>query len=348
MASIGGGYVWPRLSIWGEGRRIGLMARSDPSGVVGPVRYVTDALLFISDAEFDKPIDTFLKRAVDEGLDSDRVALKAQFRALEEERRDPEIAKWRRLEAQLGFDPDEGPEPLLQSLASLVAKYGDSSVEEAIQAHPGHDAVDTLNKEINIASNEGWDCDFSKAVLGVGHLHVDPISPPWRGAEEAARRLRKAVGVATGRIDNTILGSLANISQGAFAPAPRHGKDFAYGLRFRPPGSNLSRIVFRYGAPTSRRFELSRAIGDAVFGNSDSIGPLARSKTARQKFQRAFAQSLLCPFDELLAYINTSDPTDDDITAAADHFDVSERVVRTTLINKNVMERENEDFVEAA
>jgi hypothetical protein len=58
---------------------------------------------------------------------------------------------------------------------------------------------------------------------------------------------------------------------------------------------------------------------------------------------------LLCLFDDLMSYMDTSRPADDDIAAAARHFDVAERVVRTTLVNENVIERERlQDLIEAA
>jgi hypothetical protein len=42
----------------------------------------------------------------------DREALQSQLSALQREREDGEIAAWRRLEAQLGFDPDDAPAEL--------------------------------------------------------------------------------------------------------------------------------------------------------------------------------------------------------------------------------------------
>jgi hypothetical protein len=61
--------------------------------------------------------------------------------------------------------------------------------------------------------------------------------------------------------------------------------------------------------------------------------------TARQKFQRAFAASLLCPADGLIAFLGTDRPTDDDLSATAQHYHVSERVVRSVLVNKHVLAR---------
>ena len=60
--------------------------------------------------------------------------------------------------------------------------------------------------------------------------------------------------------------------------------------------------------------------------------------SARQKFQRAFAQSFLCPYGELLEYCGQN-PTQDDVAAAAAHFHASERMIETVLVNKKHVER---------
>ena len=64
---------------------------------------------------------------------------------------------------------------------------------------------------------------------------------------------------------------------------------------------------------------------------------MTKARTRRQNFQRSFAQSLLCPYDDLAAYMNTDCPTDDDV-AAARHFSVSERVIQTLLVNKGTID----------
>jgi hypothetical protein len=349
MTSIGGGFPWPRLRIWGEGERVGLASKSDREGVVGPVRYVTDALFFILGKDFESAIDQFLTLVADEksGYGSDRDALGKLCKILRAERADPEIAQWRRVEAQLGFDPDQAPESLVEEVGRFSERYGIAGIEEAVQAHPGIEAAKVLNHEIRVAETNGWNCDFTAAIRSVGKLSHDYTLPPWRTAQEFAQRLRKAIGISSGLVQNKVLAGVVDIHPDALeAAAPEGGRRLEYGLRLKTERPR-SRLVFHHKAETSRRFELGRAIGDAIWGR-DSVGPIASSKTARQKFQRAFAQSLLCPFDELMAALNTSDPTDDDIADAAQGFNVSERVVRTTLMNNNVIEREFQDQVEAA
>lgn len=82
---------------------------------------------------------------------------------------------------------------------------------------------------------------------------------------------------------------------------------------------------------------------------TDPLGPLSTAKSARQKFQRAFAQEFLCPCTDLQAYIGTDKPGDDDIHAAARRFHVSERLIQTTLVNHHVIDRDSfAQMVEAA
>jgi hypothetical protein len=348
MTSVGGGFPWPRLRIWGEGERVGVASKSDPEGVVGPVRYVTDALFFILGNNFESAIDQFLTLVADErsGYGSDKDALRQLLNILRSERGDPEIAQWRKLEAQLGFDPDEAPELLVKAVGGLSQRYGSAGIEEAVQAYPGIRAATVLSEEIRVAESNGWDCDFSAAVRSVGNFSRDYTLPPWRIAQESAQSLRSSIGISSGQLQDKALAEIADIHPDALKSATHAAKKLEYGLRLKTEKPR-SRLVFHTRAATSRRFELGRAIGDAIWGR-DIIGPLASSKTARQKFQRAFAQSLLCPIDELMSFLNSSDPTDDDIADAAQHFDVSERVVRTTLMNNSIIEREFQDQVEAA
>ena len=125
-------------------------------------------------------------------------------------------------------------------------------------------------------------------------------------------------------------------------------RSLPYGLRLRGASGNDNRIALRSRWSHSRRFALCRSLGDIIWSGNDALGPLSAAKSGRQKFQRAFAQEFLCPFDDLRSYIPDETPTDDDIHGAARHFHVSERLIQTTLVNHNVIDRETfEQVVEA-
>lgn len=345
LAAIGGGYVWPRLRIWGDGEVVRLACYSDPPGVLGPVRYVVDALTYISGIAFEGGVDSFLTMAMDDasGFGSDRHALASQVESLRIERVDPQLSSWRRLEAQAGFDPDAAPGSLMRELAGLSESFGERGVEEAVLACPGIDAATELAREIDAAGKVGLRCDLSEAVKSFGGpLRTDRVAP-WRVAEEAGKQIRSTYGVQSGPLANRELLSMLKADTRALDSDQQQSESLKYGLRLRDQKANCDHVALRSRWASSRRFELARAVGDAVWTGGDALGPIARSKTARQQFQRSFAQNLLCPIDDLLEYVGTTDPSADDVQAAAKYFDVSERVVQTALVNKHVIDRDRFD-----
>jgi len=341
LSSIGGGYVWPRLSIWGEDPRIGLISRSDPAGVVGPIRYLTDALCFIEAASFEVSVDEFLDGVAKSGagLTSDSQTLAGQIEVLRNERGDAEIADWRRMEARLGFDVDEAPDSLVQALGKIGRNYDAPSVEEAAMGAPGVGALDALRAAIEIAEGSRIECDFSSAVRASTANFAAEQGSPWSLAEAAAANLRTALGIARGPIRNKALGELVSTRAESFRSTSA-SPGLSYGLRLKWGARGNEHLATRSRWSHDRRFEIARALGDAIWTEGGRLGPLSAAGTARQKFQRAFAQSLLCPFDDLIAYLGDGEITDGAVYAAARHFHVSERLVRSVLVNKHVLGRE--------
>lgn len=119
-------------------------------------------------------------------------------------------------------------------------------------------------------------------------------------------------------------------------------------MRRRDTDRGTSTVALKPSWPQAKRFELCRVLGDGIWSANDRLGLISSAKSARQKFQRAIAPSLLCPFRDHLEYIGTDSPTLDDVTAAAQRFRVSERLVRTTLANRNVIGGEHFERMAAA
>jgi hypothetical protein len=85
---------------------------------------------------------------------------------------------------------------------------------------------------------------------------------------------------------------------------------------------------------------LARLIGAALCSSSEEhVLPVSDAATALQKFERSFAQELLCPWEELDSFTDAHGTGDDGISEAAEHFLVSERVVLSTLVNKGKISR---------
>ena len=348
LSAIGGGYIWPQLRIWGEDNRVGLSCRSDPQETNVALRFTTDSVDFVPAEQFEGSVDEFLQRAID-AKSNDREALRAQVSALVEERNDRDAATWRRIEAKLGYDVDSAPDGLVERLMGYVGSYGHDGVEEAIVAVQGSASADALDEEIEFARKSGVACSLEDATAAVGDVDRGRNGPIWRFAERAASAVRRSLGAQEGPLRNTCLAELLNTSRVHFRARESGTTQHHYGLRLRKGDGNEHAVALSARWPQGRRFELCRTLGDAIWSGNDALGPMTKAKTGRQKFQRAFAQALLCPFDDLSAYIKTKVPSEDDISAAARHFHVSEAVVKTVLVIKGVIGRQRlDDLVEAA
>jgi hypothetical protein len=76
------------------------------------------------------------------------------------------------------------------------------------------------------------------------------------------------------------------------------------------------RLALQAKASVDRRFDSRGAIW--TFG--EDFGVISRVKTERQKFQRAFAQSLFCTFPDLRRQIDLTGPSEEEVFDAARYF----------------------------
>jgi len=336
MNAIGHGHSWPPITIWGDRDRVTLVSRADLPAVAGPARFLTNAVTFAPAIDFEAAMDHLLDAALDAASLGNRAALTALVNALREERGSPGHAKWRRIEAISGHDPDEAPETLITALLALESTYAPEDIEEAVASAAGDTAAATLSASIERAERSPV-FDFTNAMMLAKLSRPEgEVLEPWVAAENAAETLRRALGKPTQPILSKALADISGVS-------PDHLKDHPptavpYALRLaRSDGKQVVMLTARWSR--DRRFQLARAIGDAIWTNGSSLGPISNVATARQKFQRAFAAALLCPIKGLIKRLGTSNPTDSDISEAAHHFHVNEKTVRTVLVNKQMMER---------
>jgi hypothetical protein len=337
LTSVGSGHHWPNVTIWGEGERVRLLSTSDPVNGFGPLRYLTDALLYVDAKAFEIAIDAFVDRCIASSRGTN--ALRTVWRQVTEERSDPEMTQWRKFEALAGFDPDEAPEGLMSGLAELVREHGQDDTEEVVAAAPGDGAIATFEAVFDRVETSRITLHLADAAdYGAKSLNVRPSNQPWQAAEIAARAVRMALNLEEGQpLWNKNLAEICGTSPTIFSRSYRNDSNtFPYGLRCRKQGED--RIVFRTTNQTSRRFELARFLGDVIWSRSATVGPISRAFTARQQFQRAFAANLLCPYPALRDFLG-SKWTGEDISAAAQRFHVAELQIKTMLVNKRQMER---------
>ncbi len=333
ISSVGGGYCWPRVALWGEGEQVGVEAQADEP--TSSLRYLANGRFLVRAASFEAGVDDFVRLLLQSGT-PDGDALRTCFQHLSAERDDPAVAAWRKLEAQLGFDQDRAPDELMTALAALADEYGLDGVQEAALATQGGDAATVLQREIEVARNSAIQMT---SPLPAEAMKVDAKSgrEPWQLAEDAARQLRDLIGLPTEPLSNHAVSDVVGFDVAGKIRLAR--RDARYGLRLRDGREDLHRVSLSKSQPPSGRFEICRALGDVFWSGGDRLGPLSTANSARQKFQRAFAQSLLCPAESLLAYLRKDRPGADDVEAAAHYFDVQPRVIQTILVNKGIVSR---------
>ncbi|MDZ7621061.1 MAG: hypothetical protein U5O69_00955 [Candidatus Competibacteraceae bacterium] len=342
LGAAGGGYAWPDLSFSSDGDfvRVQSWPTSDWSGT--PTRYLRTFDERLPVQEFERGIDHFMDAVIERimvfpDLDTPLPALWAEVR---EERETPEIAAWRKLEALLGFDAGEAPDSLIASLQQYEAILSRSAVEEFAAAGPAETAC---NLQALLAAEE----TAIPVVVAAGDSlktkvrHISTRLLPWQRAEWAARMARDSGLDPAEAINDPAISELFSLPKGKATDNQVHS-DLVVGAGIRSPKKNNHfRVILSKRSPTGLRFELARLVGDEL-----SAGPRDRwllatgASTSRQKFQRAFAQEFLCPYQGLSEFFTSSEEPDEEaMEAAAAHYQVSSLLVKNTLVNHSQLER---------
>lgn len=341
MSSVGGGYAWPPVEFASDGEYIQIQQEAEYAPDVAGIRYVRDVALNIPAADFENAVDQLVNQV------QERVWSACQHAAqdvgdlrdeLERERSDPSLSKACRLQAYAGIDPGNASEAWLEESKKLSEATGGEAIHEVMALLPELGDLKTAWASIDNIRNSPNTIDLS----WVKEIQVEAESLkygiPWEKGSRFARYLRHHLGLTTEEpLTDEIL-----------------GERLGTGLPLREPSRQLLRGGLRNGrtngsttvlTPTNRpenqRFYIARLIGCALFSSADEhLLPVTNAITAMQKFERAFAQELLCPWTALDEFTDTNGLDDEGIAEAAQHFKVSELLVLTTLVNKKKLPRD--------
>jgi hypothetical protein len=344
ISTIGGGYVWPNITIISDGERVVLAPKPTHARPAEPLRYLCQTAAIVGASAFEDAIDEFVGRVLEQ-LKAESVAtsnLNDIWSDLLGERRSPEIALRRKFEALLGYEVDEAGEDLLDRLVSDARKLGEGGVEELAAARAAGDSPATSAQIIEIAQRSGFSLNPDDAVQLRQPLSFPSTVPAWRHGVAAAKALREHERLGDEKISDRQLCQLAGVPDKTISEKSRSGGTLSFSI---DQGPSKGHLVLRSRHVTGRRFDLARLLGDRIIAGNDALRPATRAYTYRQKLQRAFAGEFLCPIASLTGVLD-GDFSDDRIQDAADHFDVSVLTVQTLLVNHGLVERETltEDF----
>jgi hypothetical protein len=348
MAAAGGGIAWPNISFVSDGVHVLIEARGTSGGPGAPVRYLRDIDEQISAESFEAGVDEFVQRVLAR-LSSLHVVdadLSSLWQQLLDERQDQKIGAHRRLEALLSFDPDEAPKGLISSLQAKTNEAGHSAVEEIAAAKKKH-ALETLRDilERTHRSDTSIHVESASDILRRYTAEVAPTELPWQRANSAAELARNVWGVGEGPVSNRKLSEILDVPANFFDFTASSGSPVAAGFRTNH-GADGVNVVLRAKVQTGRRFEIMRLVADHLAAPADDyLLPATSAKTDRQKFQRAFAQEFLLPFEELYERLGQprrgeDEISEDDIADVAEEYLVSPLFVQTVLVNQGFLPRD--------
>lgn len=333
LTSCGYGFIWPRLRFESDGEEITLHAEPSEPSPTQPIEYLSSFHVTVPVTDFERSVDSFvdlvIARLAAVGVSSDELtALWTEARA---ERSDAEASEFRRIEAQLGFDPDDAPVELVERLLKLRESIGSTSVRELAPAASGPDAATTIASILRLEQQPGVDGAFELPNAAQLAASVSGSAPPWDRARELARALRRQMGLGDKAVPSLKLAELLGVQSSALTTRPA---DTNLPVAITVRKNDRARFLFRRSAGAPRRFEAARFISAALALRNapDRWLTSTDAGTAHQKFQRAFAAELLAPIEVIRQRLGNdlSQAAIDDLAA---HFDVSPLAITAQLAN---------------
>ncbi len=346
LSTIGQGYIWPNITIFSDGERTALIAKPTRERADIPFRYLSDTAAIVSANLFENAVDQFVEQVRGqlraEGVNDtnlDRI-----WSDVCEERRSPDTAARRKLEALLGRDPDRGDTSAIEQLVADAEAYGELAMNEIAADHGQGGELLTAEKLLGIAKSSGFDASPRDAVRLAPGIGLPPAGgvAAWRLGAAAAKALRDQEHLGDTLIKNSKLAKLSGVEERALERGPK-GPSISFAI---DEGVTAGRVVLRSKWATGRRFELARLLGERIVASTGSrLMSATRAYTYRQKMQRSFAAELLSPF-EAVEDMLAGDYSAENQQDAAQHFQVSDLTIRTLLVNHGRLEREelNEEF----
>ena len=335
MASIGEGYLWPLITFSCDEFQCRITGEATSADDPVPYQYRGAGTVVIPAIDFEQGVDEFVGIVLDR-LSQARLTgtnLQNMWWEVSAERKDPAVARFRRIEALLGFNPDELPEERIKGWIKDAEALGEVSLSEL--AVGAADGMLSANKIHESTAAAGFDMNWDDA------FQLQPFNQPrwgdtdaWRIGVSAANALREQAGLGDAPISSSRLAELAGMPVAAIESGAQCTRNISWVLRQDGGGD---RVALRSHWKTARRFDVARLMGDRLFAGVHSssdelLAPATRSYSYRQKAQRAFAGQLLSPWETVEGMLG-ADYSVEHQEDIADYFEVSQWTIGTLITN---------------
>ena len=343
MNSAGYGFLWPRILFVSQGNHIIVEVTPTKYDKNRALHYLAEGTFVIETKAFERAITSFIYEVLCrlDAMGLRKTELHDIWNELSVERENPDLARYRKLEAMLGFEPGEGPGDIVEQFENLITIAGESAVEELAYACVSADPGSALQNILSITDSKSLDGKITIKIPS-RHQSTDLELPAWKRGWALAGEIRKVLGINNNPVEDNVLSDILNIDIKNLFKNYTSAHNRA-GIAIRDDHDDSLRFFLRKTQYTGRRFELARFIGDYLMSNKyDRWLPETDSKSTRQRLQRAFAGELLCPISGIKEQLQ-DDFSDDSIDEAARVFKVSPLTVRTQLVNHKELEPDTLD-----
>lgn len=347
VGAVGNGYLWPDMEFSGSGDSVHIRAWRTGSGSARSLRFLNEVDVHVPAGDFESEVREFVDAVVSRmgslcGASERSRELEAAWRELREEMHDPARSLTRSLEARMGFDPEEADPAMLNRLQEAAALVGRGAIDELASSSKRNvlEDFERIREKFAGPSTTLSLCISSTIRNAAAEARGDGRQT-WKAAEAVAGAARRDWSLGDDRIDNGRLAELCGVPVSWIRECSDIDQiPIPAGLR-ADDGPGMVKAILKKRHPDARRFAFARMIGDhLVTADDEGLLPVTNAATDRQKFQRAFAQEFLCPFDALRDFLGGEDLDDDLMEEAARYFEVSGLAIRSILVNKGMLERE--------
>lgn len=330
LGAVGQGYYWPDLTFSSDTQSIYLQHQLHQDKV-GGIRYLENYSGKITVQQFEAAVFNLIEQTLEQ-LNSKGIkntGLHQAWADLKEDLNQVAHFRYRQLEAQLGFDQNEGEPNYINELLEAENQFGHSAVDEVTQAEK--------NRTLEVLEQVKSQLSQSKSLISFENTKIknntsEKTLLPWQAGQKAAQELRNSWAINSGFISNEQLADRLSASKKLWQELNNNEVSIAAA---QTDANKTAKVMLGKSRPLAQRFMLARIIGDYLYtASGEETLVCTTGKTYRQKYQRAFAQELLCPYTALIERLGTVEPDDEAISEAAEHFLVSPLVVNTVLVNK--------------
>ncbi|GLR64685.1 hypothetical protein [Marinospirillum insulare] len=336
LGAVGQGYYWPDITFTSDTQSIYLQHQLHQDNL-GGIRYLEAYSGKITAHQFEEAVFKLIEQTLEQ-LNSkgiNKTDLHQAWADLKEDLAQTSNFRYRQLEAQLGFDQNESEPNYLSQLLEAENQLGHLAVNEIAQAEK--------NKTLEVLEEVKNQLTQSKSLINFENTKINSTSSdqnlqPWEAGQKAAQQLRNAWGIASDYLSNEQLAERLSASKKLWQELSTNEVSIAAA---QTDANKTAKLMLGKSRPLAQRFMLARIIGDYLYTTNTQAKTASAEtlvctigKTYRQKYQRAFAQELLCPYTALIERLDTLEPDDEAISEAAEHFLVSPLVVNTVLVNK--------------